>query len=151
MKVLLFLFFSVLITASYQDIKKMEIENGCHAAIIMLAVASSCLTPQIGLASRLAGAVCVSLPLLIITLIVQGAFGGGDIKLMAAGGLFLGWKLTVVAAIVGIFLGGIYVIFLMIKKKAGRNTQIAFGPFLCAGMAISALWGQQLIHWYSGL
>ncbi len=148
MKVLLLLFFSVLVTASYQDIKKMEIENGCHAAIIMLAVASAYLVPQIGLASHIAGAVCVSIPLLIITLIVPGAFGGGDIKLMAAGGLFLGWRLTVVAAIVGIFLGGIYVIALMIKKKAGRKAQIAFGPFLCAGMAVSALWGEQLIQWY---
>lgn len=148
MKIILLAFFCVLIAASYQDVKKKEIENGCHIMIFILAVLSIFLTPKTGLVSHLFGALCVSAPLLVTALIIPGSFGGGDIKLMAAGGLFLGWKLTIVSAITAVFLGGIYVVFLLLKKRADRRTQIAFGPFLCAGMAVSVLWGQQLLNWY---
>ena len=90
-------FFIVLLTASYQDIKKMEIKDGCHAAIVLLAAAAMLLDRNTGTASRLLGALCVSAPMLALSLLIPGAFGGGDIKLMAACGIFLGWKLNLLA------------------------------------------------------
>ncbi len=80
-------FFIVLLTASYQDIKKMEIKDGCHAAIVLLAAAAMLLDRNTGTASRLLGALCVSAPMLALSLLIPGAFGGGDIKLMAAAGV----------------------------------------------------------------
>ena len=70
---------------------------------------------------------------------LPGAFGGGDIKLMAVGGLFLGWRVAVTSAVISIFLGGAYSLYLLIIKHADRKTYFAFGPFLCVGMAIGKI------------
>ena len=137
-------FFIVLLTASYQDIKKMEIKDGCHAAIVLLAAAAMLLDRNTGTASRLLGALCVSAPMLALSLLIPGAFGGGDIKLMAAAGLFLGWKSTVISAVLAVFAAGAYGLYIRMIKKAGRGQCFPFGPFLCAGMAAAVLWGKEL-------
>ena len=49
-----------------------------------------------------------------------------------------------------IMLGGGYGIYLLLTGKKGRKEHFAFGPFLCMGMAVGLLWGQQLIDWYLG-
>ncbi len=71
----------------------------------------------------------VSLPLFLITLAVPGGFGGGDIKLMAACGLFLGWKLCLLSLCFGLLTGGLYGIWLLAAGKKGRKEHFAFGPF----------------------
>lgn len=144
MGILKIAFFIVLLTASYQDIKKMEIKDGCHAAIVLLAAAAMLLDRNTGIASRLLGALCVSAPMLALTLALPGAFGGGDIKLMAAAGLFLGWKSTVISAVLAVFAAGAYGLYIRMIKKAGRGQCFPFGPFLCAGMAAAVLWGKEL-------
>ena len=88
---------------------------------------------------------------LIGAVFVANLIGGGDIKLMAACGLFLGWKITLVSAALAILFGGIYGCYLLAAKKADRKAHFAFGPFLCIGMAIGLLYGGQLIDWYLSL
>lgn len=145
-----FAFFSVLAVVAFIDIDTMEIYDGCHIAVIILALAGLFIMPEVTVAQRLLGAVCVSVPFLLTALAVPGAFGGGDIKLMAACGLFLGWKITLVSAAVAILLGGSYGVYLLALKKKDRKEHFAFGPFLCMGMAAGLLWGQQVIDWYTG-
>ena len=70
---------------------------------------------------------------------------------MAACGLFLGWKITLVSAALAILFGGIYGCYLLAAKKADRKAHFAFGPFLCIGMAIGLLYGIRLIDWYLSL
>jgi len=77
-----------------------------------------------------------------------GAFGGGDIKLMAAAGLFLGWQNTLLAMFLGILGGGLYGIWLLAAKKADKKDHFAFGPFLCAGIVIAMLLGEPILQWY---
>lgn len=146
--ILVFLFYCVLTVVALIDADTMEIPDGCHLVIAALAVAAVFVFPGIGIVERLIGALCVSVPMLLLALAIADAFGGGDIKLMAAGGLFLGWKLTLLSAALAVLIGGIYGIFLLVTKKANKKDQFAFGPFLCAGMAIGLLYGQQIIDWY---
>jgi leader peptidase (prepilin peptidase)/N-methyltransferase len=80
-----------------------------------------------------------------------GGFGGGDIKLMAAAGLYLGTADIVLAFLVGACLGAVYGLFMVLRKKAGRKSAIAFGPFLSAGIVISLLSGGRIIDWYLGM
>mgnify|MGYP000007196559 FL=1 len=82
---------------------------------------------------------------------MPGAIGGGDIKLMFGAGFFLGAKLTVVAAFIGILLGGGFGALLLAQKKANRKSQFAFGPFLCIGIAIAMFFGETIADWYMGL
>lgn len=65
--------------------------------------------------------------------------------MMAACGLFLGWRYSLLALGIAVFAGAAYGIRLLAAGKADRKTQIAFGPFLCIGMAAAVLWGEQIL------
>ena len=68
---------------------------------------------------------------------IPGAFGGGDIKLMAASGLLLGTASTVCAMFIGIVTGGGYAAMMLAGKKLEKKDQFAFGPFLAFGVLVS--------------
>ena len=74
--------------------------------------------------------------------------GGGDIKLTAAIGAFLGWKLLLVGLFLAFVLGAVGgLIYLAI---GGRDKTIPFGPFLAAGALLALVIGQALLTWYTG-
>lgn len=141
----------ILTAVAFVDIEYMEIPNGFVMAVAVCAVIACFLFPETGIVERLIGAVAVSVPLLLMALAIPGAFGGGDIKLMAAAGAFLGWKEVIVALLAAILTGGFYGMYLLITKKKERKDHFAFGPFLCAGIAVSIFAGAQLMEWYLGL
>lgn len=147
----IFVFFSVLTAVALVDIKTMEIPNGFSAAILAVGMISLVTMPELSAGERILGVCSVSVPLLLITLWIPGAFGGGDIKLMGASGLLLGWKLSLVALFLAILGGGLYGVYLLGFGKKGRKEHFAFGPFLCVGMAIALLWGEALVGWYLSL
>lgn len=86
-----------------------------------------------------------------LTVLIPGAFGGGDIKLMAAAGILLGAKLTGTAFFFSVLAGGVYGIYLLAGKKKGGKDHFAFGPFLCLGIWAAICWGNEIIGWYLGL
>ena len=74
--------------------------------------------------------------------------GGGDIKLTAAIGAFLGWKMLLVGLFLAFLLGAAGgLIYLAI---GGRDKTIPFGPFLAAGALLALVIGQALLTWYTG-
>ncbi len=74
--------------------------------------------------------------------------GGGDIKLLAMIGAFLGWQGAVCSLMTGAFLGSIIGIALMIAKGKDVKYAIPFGPFLSAGAFLSLLWGKEYLYQY---
>lgn len=95
------------------------------------------------------GLLAVSTFLGIIFWITKGAaIGGGDVKLMGAAGLLLGWKLSIVAFLAGCILGS--VIHLIRMKVSGAERVLAMGPYLAAGIMFAALWGNEFLSWYLG-
>ena len=91
----------------------------------------------------------VSIPLALIYYISKGrAIGGGDVKLMAVAGLFLGWKLNLVALILGCLYGS--VIHIIRMKVSGEGKQLAMGPYLSAGIVTAMWFGKYIVEWYSG-
>ena len=72
-------------------------------------------------------------------------FGMGDIILMAAGGLMLGLKATITAAFIAVIFAAIYGVY---KKTVDDDNAFAFGPFLCAGLVVSAFINGYLIDVY---
>lgn len=149
--VLIIILLGILTAVTFVDIEFMEIPNGFVLAVAVCAVIACFLFPETGLVERLIGSFAVSVPLLLIAIAIPGAFGGGDIKLMAAAGLFLGWKQVIVALLIAILTGGFYGIYLLAAKKKERKDHFAFGPFLCAGIAVAVFAGTQLMEWYLGL
>ena len=96
------------------------------------------------------GMFAVSVPLGILWFASKGrAIGGGDVKLMGAAGLLIGWKLILLALVLGCILGSVIHLTRMKISKAGRV--LAMGPYLAAGIMIAILVGNKLLEWYTGL
>ncbi|MDR3543317.1 MAG: prepilin peptidase [Desulfosporosinus sp.] len=74
--------------------------------------------------------------------------GMGDIKLFAPIGLFLGWRMTLLALFLAVILGGISSLVLILLGKATRKSMIPFGPFIVIGVFITVMWGWDIVHWY---
>ncbi|MFA7468292.1 MAG: A24 family peptidase, partial [Desulfotomaculaceae bacterium] len=103
------------------------------------------------LISGLIGFMAAGLLLLAIAVISKGGMGGGDIKLSAVMGLFLGWQSAAVALFLSFLIGGIVGILLLVTKIKGRKDAVPFGPYLALGGLAAAFYGPQIITWYTGL
>ena len=148
--IIAFLFLCVLTVVSFVDMDTMEIPFSLVIAAALMGVLSALFFPEISFVERVIGIFCVSVPLYLLTVAGPGAFGGGDIKLMAACGIFLGWKLNLLALFLGVMGGGIYGFWLLAAKRKKRTDHFAFGPFLCLGMAAALFWGEKILDWYLG-
>ncbi len=96
------------------------------------------------------GFFAVSVPLAALFYLSGGrAIGGGDVKLMAACGMLLGWKLVLLGFVLGCVIGS--VIHLLRMKISGEKHVLAMGPYLSVGVFASALFGDALITWYLSL
>ena len=76
------------------------------------------------------------------------AMGGGDIKMMAMVGGFLGWKGIILTTFMGSLFGSIIGILMMFFRGREKGSQIPFGPFLALGALVSLYFGQEIIIWY---
>ncbi|HYD49274.1 MAG TPA: A24 family peptidase [Terriglobales bacterium] len=77
--------------------------------------------------------------------------GGGDIKLLAMIGAFLGWRGVLVTLLVGSSTGAAIGIALMVMRGADTRLPIPFGPFLSLGALVALFHGEPLLEWYAGL
>jgi leader peptidase (prepilin peptidase)/N-methyltransferase len=84
----------------------------------------------------------------VIILVSGGGMGGGDMKLGAMLGAFLGWKVVLLSIFVAVALGAGVALALMASGVRGRKDPIPFGPFLAAGGAASLFWGEKVVRWY---
>jgi leader peptidase (prepilin peptidase) / N-methyltransferase len=144
-----FVFSAVLVVIAMIDFDTMDIYNEFQFIIIGLAI-FSIIVLKGNLIDHLIGSVMISAPFFLIAYFTQG-LGGGDIKLMAAGGLLLGVQSIAVASMIGIISGGIIAAFLLIFKKKGMKSMIPFGPFLCIGLYVAYLFGTTIFQWYFSL
>ena len=84
-------------------------------------------------------------------LVGKGGMGGGDIKLLAMVGAFLGWKPALLTIMIGSLTGSIIGISLIALRIIKRDDYIPFGPFLVLGALLSMFFAQPLLDWYQGL
>ena len=139
---------SALVVLSVIDFRTYEIPFGINLFILALGLIRLALDYH-NFLSYLIGSLAVSVFLTILYYASGGrAIGGGDVKLMAVCGLFLGWKLIILAFGLGCVLGA--VIHVIRMKVSGEDHVLAMGPYLSAGVLIAALWGNQMLSWYLG-
>jgi leader peptidase (prepilin peptidase)/N-methyltransferase len=137
---------SALLVLSVIDWRTYEIPIEINILILVLGIIRVVTDPKNRMLYLL-GFLSVSVFLWLILVISKGrAIGGGDVKLMAVAGLLLGWKLIILAFMLGCILGSI--IHLLRMKISGADRVLAMGPYLAAGIMIAALWGDALINWY---
>lgn len=140
---------SALLTLSVIDWRTYEIPLGINIFLAVLGIIATALDIK-NAAGHMIGAVCVSGFLGILYLLSKGrAIGGGDIKLMAACGLILGWQKIILAFLLGCIIGS--VIHLIRMKRSGEGHVLAMGPYLSVGIALAALWGDVWIGSYMAM
>lgn len=81
----------------------------------------------------------------------EEGLGGGDLKMLAMIGAFLGWKLTILTLIMASFAGSIVGAVLIATRRGGMKYALPFGTFLAVGAAVSAAVGSGLVDWYLGM
>jgi len=84
----------------------------------------------------------------LVAVVSRGGMGGGDIKLTAMMGAFLGMRDLGVAIFIGLLAGSAVGIALMIAGRKTRKDAIPFGPFLALGGICAVFWGRSFVEWY---
>lgn len=137
---------SALLVLSLIDARTFEIPFSCNAFIGVLGIAAA-IADRERWVSHIAGFAGVAALLLLVYALTRGrGIGGGDIKLMAATGLLLGFGCN----LVGFLFGCLYASFIHIArmKLSGAERMLAMGPYLAAG-TITAMWfGRAVVNWY---
>lgn len=140
--------FSMLLVLSVIDWRTFTIPNGINLVIFLLGVVRL-VTDLDNWLKYGVGMVSVSLVFLLLHILTGGnGLGMGDVKLVAGAGLLLGWQKMLLAVLVGSVSGAL---IHSVRMKGGAGNRLAFGPYLAAGIWLSALVGQPLIDAYLGL
>ena len=150
-----YIFLCCLFCLTLTDIDEMIIPDGCHvisAAAWLLALPFTFTTwGDIGthlLAAVLFGGGVLGLSILMDKALGRETMGGGDIKLLAVAGLYLGLVGTLFALILSC-LTGLVGSQLLRRKQMGQP--FPFGPFIALGVTVFLLYGAPLTEWYLGL
>lgn len=143
------LFVTILLGIAVSDARFYIIPDQFSVGGAVLGVGLAALAPGIGFVQSLSGALLGFVLLWFVAWAGEKAFkkeamGGGDIKMMAMIGAFLGMQGVLLTLFLGAFLGA--VIFGPISYRTGKL--VPFGIFLAAGAAATAFWGDPLVEWY---
>lgn len=140
--------FSMLMVLSVIDWRTFTIPNGINLVIFVLGLIRV-VTDLENWLTYVIGMLSVALVFLLLWFLTGGGgIGMGDVKLMGAAGLLLGWQKMILAVLVGSIAGAV---IHMIRMKHGAGRKLAFGPYLAGGLWVSALFGGQIIVAYLGL
>lgn len=96
----------------------------------------------------LGGGILYLTALFSLAVFKKEGMGGGDIKLLAMVGAFLGWKFALMTIILGSVLGAVVGVTLILLKLKLRTDYIPFGPYLALAAMLSLMYGEELIRWY---
>ncbi len=77
----------------------------------------------------------------------QEGLGGGDIKLLAMIGAWLGFQSILSVILISSALGSLMGLFLLLSRRGGLKSAIPFGPFLAAAAVICVFFGNVLYGW----
>jgi leader peptidase (prepilin peptidase)/N-methyltransferase len=81
----------------------------------------------------------------------QEGMGGGDVKMLAMIGAFLGWKLVLVTLVFSSVAGSVIGLFVILIKRGGMKYALPYGTFLALGALVASLAGDQIVNWYVSL
>lgn len=146
---------AALVTISFIDLDHQIIPDVISLPGIVLGLAFSFLVPWVGWLNSLVGVLVGGGSLYLIALAYElltkrEGMGGGDIKLLAMLGAFLGWKAIFPIVFMASLLGTMIGVPLMLLQKKDARFALPFGPFLALAALIQLFWGRDLLGWYLG-
>jgi leader peptidase (prepilin peptidase)/N-methyltransferase len=151
-----FAFFASLTLVSFIDLPHRIIPDVISLPGILIGLIISLLHPQLSFKDSLIGVLLGGGSLYLVASIYhvvtkREGMGGGDIKLLAMIGAFIGWKGVLFTILCSSFIGSLVGVTLMlISSQADSKYAVPFGPFLSLGAILYVLVGEALISWYVG-
>jgi len=96
----------------------------------------------------LGGGLFLLMAVLSVIILKREGMGGGDIKLIAMLGAFLGWHAILVTIFLAAALGACVGLSLIFLRRKERREPLPFGPFLALGALLAMVWGDTILTWY---
>ncbi len=152
----LFMFCSALVVITFIDIEHQIIPDEISLPGIVAGFILSFFIPGHGWLNSLLGILLGGGSLLLVASVYQrltgkDGMGGGDIKLLAMMGAFLGWKAVPFIIFASSLIGSIIGVSIMLLQKKDSKLAIPFGPYLAFAAVLYIFYGRILIRWYLGL
>jgi leader peptidase (prepilin peptidase) / N-methyltransferase len=145
---LAWLFLSTLIVITGMDLEHQVIPDRITLPAIAVGFLTSFLGTRVSWLDSLLGILGGGGILFAVIVLSGGGMGGGDMKLGATIGAFLGYKLALLALFLSVMLGGIVALGLLSTGIRRRKDPIPFGPFLAMAAGVAILWGEAILTWY---
>ena len=76
--------------------------------------------------------------------------GGGDVKMLAMIGAFLGWKLVLVTLVFSSIAGAVIGLLVILSRRGDLRYALPYGTFLALAGLIASLYGDRIVAWYVG-
>ena len=150
------LFTSVLVTISFIDLHHKIIPDVLSLSGIVVGLAASFMPGTISWLDSLIGIIAGGGSLFLVAFVYERitgreGMGGGDIKLLAMIGAWLGWRQLYLVVLISSLVGAIVGIAFLLLAGKGFRVRIPFGPFLSLGAMVCLFFGLELMNWYSQL
>ena len=142
------LFLAALVAIAGIDLEHQLIPDHLTLPGIVVGFLTSFLGTRASWLDSLLGILAVGGILVAVIILSGGGMGGGDVKLGAMMGAFLGYKLALLALFLAVILGGFVALALLFTGIRRRKDPIPFGPFLATAGAVAILWGGTILSWY---
>lgn len=139
---------SLLIAITFIDLERQEIPDELIVIGLIAGLLFNIYDIKANMINGILGFLLGGGVFLIIAMITQGAMGGGDIKLMAVLGLFMGWRLIIAITLISFILGAFVSIILIAAKLKNKKDYIPFGPFIAIAAVTAIFFGQYLVQIY---
>lgn len=148
-----FSFVAALIVITVIDLYHQIIPDVISIPGIGVGLLSALILPHIPFLNSLIGMILGGGSLFIVATLYQWLFkregmGGGDVKLLAMIGAFLGWESVIITIISSSLIGSITGIIMIIFKGKNFKYAIPFGPFLSLGAVITLFYKSEILFWY---
>jgi len=143
--------FSALVVVFFIDLEHRIIPDGVNIFLLIMGILYNIMFFDVAMAvSAAIGFFAASVPMMLLGMMFKDGMGGGDIKLMAVCGLFLGWDRVLLAMFMGAFAAlAVYMAAAPFRKSKDRT--VTFGPYLAVGIMAAMLYGREIIDGYLGL
>ncbi|HET7265536.1 MAG TPA: prepilin peptidase [bacterium] len=135
-----------LLVIFFTDLEHQIIPNAVTYPGILVGLVLSAASGQ--LAVSVAAGAAAGLAFLLLGVLSRGGMGGGDTKLAAMIGAFLGSPAVIVALFLAVALGGVAGLLLLALRLRGRKDSIPFGPAMATGAMIAVFGSNAIVHWY---
>jgi leader peptidase (prepilin peptidase)/N-methyltransferase len=148
-------FLLALVAVAWIDLDTRTIPDAVTIPGVGLGLAASLFGPP-GILAAALGALAGGLSLWLVGAIYERAtgvpgMGGGDVKLAAMMGAFLGAGGVFGAIFLASFAGSVFGLLLIARGRGDRRSAIPFGTFLAPSAVALLLYGDALFRWYRSL